>query len=164
MTPLKFTYIINLAIIILPYSVFANPKTPQFTNFPANKITTKRLEHINFSSNPNARMLRTRLKRRIGEKASFGGHYVAAQIGCGSGCMTLYLIDIFSGRIYNPEFKEGTMIRFEKNSLLIASVIDDYDRKRTLIDEKYFRWDDKQKKLIPIAGKFKANVKKWRAY
>lgn len=41
--------------------------------------------------------------------ANFNGHYRAATWGCGSGCQTLAIIDLHTGRVWHPPHAQGSI-------------------------------------------------------
>ncbi len=74
--------------------------TPQFSDFPAGKISTGTPAHVDLSSHPLARMFRTRLRKGTSEGPNFAGHYALVSWGCGNECQQLLVVDVRTGKVY----------------------------------------------------------------
>ena len=56
-----------------------------------------------------ARRFATRLREAAHMPANFNGRYRAATWGCGSGCQTLAIIDLHTGRVWHPPHAQGSI-------------------------------------------------------
>jgi hypothetical protein len=70
---------------------------------------------IKFSSNPTARMFKTRIREGYQDGVNFGGHYCFIEWGCGSPCHESAIVDINTGIVYDGpstaygyDFKKGS--------------------------------------------------------
>jgi hypothetical protein len=64
------------------------PVTPRFRGKPAEPALTKR------------QAFRTRIQEAARKGPNFAGHYTVAEWGCGSGCVSIAIVDAVSGRLY----------------------------------------------------------------
>jgi len=76
------------------------PQKPNFAAYPAEPALRGGAKMPDFQGR-DARFaeFRTRLTEAARGRASFSGHYVIAEIGCGSGCNTRYVIDKATGAV-----------------------------------------------------------------
>lgn len=51
------------------------------------------------------RMFRTRIREAAAKGPNFAGHYTIAEWGCGSGCVSIALIDSSDGRVFDGPFQ-----------------------------------------------------------
>jgi len=75
---------------------------PQFREFPARRYLGKNAS-LHLGNDSEARLYRTRVFAWSKEKPNFAGHYVLATWGCGTECTQLTIIDVKSGKVYQPE-------------------------------------------------------------
>jgi hypothetical protein len=115
-----------LLCLLSIYPVFAQGKTGHiyFENFtvPVVKISLATAKPLNFKSNPDASMFRTRIAEAYQQKDNvFAGHFKVALFGCGAGCVTGFAIDMLTGNIYNlPLGEEGSCMFAEERALFKA--------------------------------------------
>ena len=91
-------------------------KAPAFRSYPvrAENASAKR---IDFRNSPGASAFQTRLRDALRGGVNFGGRYVIAAWGCGTGCVSGAVIDARSGRVHFPK---------EFNALAVAYSNDEY--------------------------------------
>ena len=51
------------------------------------------------------RTFRSAITSAAAKGANFAGHYTIAEWGCGSGCMSIAVVDAVSGKVYSAPFK-----------------------------------------------------------
>lgn len=51
------------------------------------------------------RMFRTMVREAAAKGPNFAGHYTIAEWGCGSGCMSIAVVDAVSGKVFPAPFK-----------------------------------------------------------
>ena len=51
------------------------------------------------------RAYRTRIREAAKKGPNFAGHYTIADWGCGSGCMSMVVVDAISGRVFDAPFR-----------------------------------------------------------
>jgi hypothetical protein len=83
------------------YSVEAG-QLPRFQDFAVTNVFKSKPAAVDLSSNPQARMYRTQLRRQAAEGPDFAGHYKIAIWGCGSSCAAFAIVDSQSGHVYFP--------------------------------------------------------------
>lgn len=108
-----------LVAMVAVQSALAAP--PSFAAFPAAVESGSNAHAIDWSSDPDAKRFRTRLRQAFARGARFAGHYAVASWGCGSDCRVLAIIDLRTGRV---SFGPGAEMDYEfhRNSrLLIAN-------------------------------------------
>jgi hypothetical protein len=89
-------------IALFSINAFAQ-KTPTFAKYRV-AAERKTAKQINFKSHPMAKTFRTNLKNIFANgEVDFAGKYMAARWGCGSGCLTIALIDAKTGNVFFPK-------------------------------------------------------------
>ena len=53
----------------------------------------------------NHRTFRTKITDAAAKGPNFAGHYTVAEWGCGSGCMSLAVVDEITGKVFSPPFE-----------------------------------------------------------
>lgn len=91
-------HLILLFLIAMPSILFAQGKTPQFKDYPAEapykgKNTPVKLTKDN-------RDFRTRLRETSKGKPSFAGRYMVGIWGCGTSCLSGAIVDAKTGKVY----------------------------------------------------------------
>ncbi|WP_224366806.1 hypothetical protein [Hyalangium versicolor] len=92
----------------------------QFKAFPATPVPLKAKASLQW--NPKARRYRTRIKQAWEEakEPNFAGHFYAVEnIGCGTGCLVIFVIDWNTGEIFSPP--EDHFFAVHNNSRLMIS-------------------------------------------
>lgn len=98
----------------------------QFKKYPVAASGVGVKASLLLQTNQKARQYKTRLTEAwVGAKEpNFAGHYVAIdQIGCGTGCVVIFIVDWNTGRISTPP--RDAAFQFRKASRLI--VLNPYD-------------------------------------
>src|SRR5262250_1611988 len=70
------------------------PATADFKGKPAAPVLATK----------SARMFRTQIREAARKGPNFAGHYTVAEWGCGSGCVTIAVIDAVSGKVFDAPF------------------------------------------------------------
>ncbi len=90
---------------------------------------------------------------------NFAGHYIIVEIGCGSPCIMMAIVDALTGRIYNSPMASGLQmswlgggpwlpeVEFRLNSNLIIMRPCPNLAKEPVYDH-YFLWQNNQWKLV----------------
>ena len=131
-------------------------KLPKFSDFtvhavfsgkPKQPILTTKLEHL----------YRTTIREAAMNGTNFAGHFAIAEWGCGTGCHDFVVVDVRTGKVYDPPFRDlnfhmpppdlfvdsdpnwfcfADVIRYRKDSdlLVVEGCLDDKQCGRT-----YFR-------------------------
>ena len=88
---------------------------------------------------------------------NFAGHYIIVEIGCGSPCVVMAIVDALTGRIYNPPMSEGLAVPHLGGGPWLPAVEFRLDSSLTImrpcpnrgpVDDHYFLWKDNQWQLI----------------
>lgn len=88
---------LGLSVAVLITSAAA-PERSAFDRYPAAVVSSARQSALRIAD-PLSRRYRSALQEAAAGPANFAGHYVLAQIGCGSGCIRLAAIDRLTGRV-----------------------------------------------------------------
>src|SRR4051812_32324824 len=93
----------TLAIVgLILLSAFALGATePSFQDYPARNTSASEKPRIDFQS-PVARKFRTRIRAALKGSPNFAGRYYLIQVGCGSECTNLVLVDAATGKVIDP--------------------------------------------------------------
>jgi hypothetical protein len=81
------------AVWALKFADFATPES--FHGRPAKPIL----------ATPGQRKFRTAIREAAAKGPNFAGHYTIAEWGCGSGCMSIAVVDAVSGKVYPAPFR-----------------------------------------------------------
>jgi len=82
-------------------AVAAEPLT--FSQFPATASISGTPAMPNLASHPSARRYRTALRLAAKQGPNFAGAFTFVQIGCGTGCQQIAVIDARNGSVYFPK-------------------------------------------------------------
>lgn len=77
---------------------FAAESLPVPKDYPAQAIYKGKSAKVDFAKNPRLRKYRTRLSDGIQEGANFAGHYSVIEVGCGTGCQIVFILDAKTGQ------------------------------------------------------------------
>jgi hypothetical protein len=131
------------------------PATGSFHGKPAPPILTTKSQ----------RMFRTAIREAAAKGLNFAGHYTIAEWGCGSGCMSIVVIDALTGKVFAAPFRILSMplaeseggheyqgAVYQLNSrLLIADgcpLIADGCPEETNCGTYYYEWSDNKFKRL----------------
>ncbi len=156
---LIFNFFLDRTARLKDFIRYPNPKiwslsrAPRFEDFPINETFKEKPAAVDISSNSGAREFRGALRYTAEDGPNFAGHYAVAEWGCGSTCQDGMIINIATGKVYDP-FKEATArgVNYKLKSNLF--ITDPYSDDTPLIEEilripvKYYIWKDN--KLLQI--------------
>src|SRR5271156_6059504 len=75
---------------------------PRFQDFAVTNVFKGKPAAVDLSTNSQARLYRTQLRRQAADGPDFAGHYKIAIWGCGSSCAAFSIVDSQTGRVYFP--------------------------------------------------------------
>lgn len=78
---------------------FAQDPRPQFKDYPARVVRTRKSVKVNIHSTPDTVCFRTMLRTAAREGQRFAGHYAVYYWGCGT-CVRIGIVDLLTGRAY----------------------------------------------------------------
>ena len=160
-----------LLTLIALFSINAySQKTPTFGKYSV-KLERKTAKSINFASHRKARTFRTNLRSYLKTaKIDFGGKYIVARWGCGTGCSQMALIDAKTGNVFFPTVLQGALtglgsfsdvekVQHRANSRLfiingfpgVANPDDDATEQKQ--GTYYYEWTGKDFKLLKFVEK-----------
>ncbi|MET0394771.1 MAG: hypothetical protein ABW019_16620 [Chitinophagaceae bacterium] len=92
-----------------------------FSDFNISRIDHRSKAPLDFSSNPEARYYRTRIREGYREDSvNFAGHYTLVIWGCGAPCQAAVIIDRQTGKIYDvPTASGGYEFRVDSRLLIV---------------------------------------------
>lgn len=93
---------------------------PRLEDFPAEAAPDRVAADIDFSSDKDARLFRTRLRKGLKDGPNFNGHYNVVMIGCGTSCQSYKVVDINNGKVFGA-FTTTYGATFRKDSALIIA-------------------------------------------
>lgn len=112
---------------------------------------------LDFEDNEAAWMFRTRIREAYkSDKIDFAGYYIGVLFGCGSGCISGFIVDTRDGKIYALPLGEGNMCFYDidkavckpDSRLFISSIC-----RETGDGEIYYiayLWDEESKEFTTI--------------
>lgn len=122
-------------------------RAPKFEDFSITEIYKGKTAELDIDKNSEAQEFRGALRYATQSGPNFAGHYMVAEWGCGSTCQDGMIIDIATGKVYDPFTKatsRGTYYKLNSN-LFVA---DPYSDDTPLVEEilripvKYYIWKD----------------------
>jgi hypothetical protein len=129
--------------------------TPKFSDFPVRIEQITKSAAIDFRGNPTAHLYRTVLRAAAESGPNFAGHYMIADLGCGSSCSYAAMIDERTGKVYFDQRMEDLSgvrvdddrLQFQVNSSLLIVLGGPHE------DEEhggifYYRWTGEAFKLL----------------
>jgi hypothetical protein len=145
---------------------------PLFGSYEVALAKNYKKSPLNYLSDPIAKTFKTAISSsyKNGE-INFSGHFITATWGCGAGCVSGAMVDIFDGKVYSLPWDENDILDFcgdidqrisyQKNSRLIKTTacnlkeitIKNVDYSEQTIIYNYYLWDDAKKqfsKLKPV--------------
>jgi hypothetical protein len=146
---------IGLAIIWMLTSAPAAAAKPKFEDFAVREPRPSGLAAPDLASHADARRFRTALRRAARRGVTFAGHFTIVEIGCGTSCVSLGIIDRVSGRVFFPsEFiamsfvglDERPGFQYRKDSRLIVGCGDPGEKDCPAC--RYYEWTGTSAKLI----------------
>jgi hypothetical protein len=90
-----------LIVVAFGFSAEAG-QSPRFLDFAVTNVFKGNPAAVDLSTNSQARLYRTQLRRQAAEGPNFAGHYKIAIWGCGSSCAAFAIVDSQSGHVYFP--------------------------------------------------------------
>jgi hypothetical protein len=106
-------------------------------------------------TDPKHRTYRTAIARAVRKGPNFAGHYSIAEIGCGSGCMFIVVVDAVTGKAYSAPFAslsfpaggireyQGPVYQIKSRLLIADGCADDQG-----CGAHYYEWKDNRFKLL----------------
>lgn len=95
--------LLYMSLFLMPISIAAGPRLPSFQDYCVSEKFVGMPAPVNLSSHPKAPRFRTRLRDGARKEPNFAGHYTVVEWGCGSGCLSLALVDAISGQVVFPD-------------------------------------------------------------
>ncbi|MFC5474129.1 hypothetical protein [Paraherbaspirillum soli] len=132
------------------------PKNPPgFEQFPAIGRFNGRVMAPDVRSHPRSRLFRTMIGIGAKQAPNFAGHYTIVRWGCGSGCVSLAIVDANTGKVFHPaslhevdnenvDYDElikpdGALIKYRLDSRLLI-VVGGINENSALRGISYFEW------------------------
>ncbi len=148
-----------------------------FDNYKIIDPIPKSKAQIDYSSNPTAKQMRSRVSSRYSSGAvDFAGYYITIIWGCGTGCILGAMVDVRDGKVYdlplgevkayyfcNSEKDADDRLLYKANSrLFISSSCDrsEIENSQNMNKEKIYYiniWDESKKEFLFIK-KIKKNI------
>lgn len=96
---------------------------PAFADYPTFDPPDPLVEHVDFTSHPDAALFGDALREAIGEPADFAGRYRIVLVGCGTSCQAALVLDAGSGRVLTgPAAEFGVDYRADSRLLVVNPV------------------------------------------
>ena len=75
---------------------------PRFDQYPALATFNGSVAPADVRSSPQVRLFRTRIREGAKQGPNFAGHYTIVFWGCGTGCVSLAIVDARTGKVFFP--------------------------------------------------------------
>jgi len=101
MAPLDSMKYFLLVVLIVGCGAitFAQERAPQFKDYPARVVPTRRSVKVNIRSTPDSVCFRTMLRKTAHEGQLFAGRFAVDYWGCGT-CIRIGIVDLITGRTF----------------------------------------------------------------
>ena len=97
-------FLISLIFLIGTFSItHAKNSVPEPSDFPVKAVYTGAAAKLD-TSDPDARMFRTRLSEALKRKPDFAGEYVTVMWGCGTSCRIYSFVNKRTGKLLKDSF------------------------------------------------------------
>ncbi len=138
---------------------------PRFESYPA-RVYRGRVAPVNLRSSKGAGTFRTRLREGSKAGVNFAGHFSLVGWGCGTGCMSVAVINAKTGAVYFPKelyafgvwlfSDDGEVLTFKPDSRLL--ILSGFPYSETERDEPkaglyYYEWTGARLRLVKFVEK-----------
>jgi hypothetical protein len=138
---------------------------PRFESFPA-RVYRGRVAPVNLRSARGAGTFRTRLREGAKAGVNFAGHFSLVGWGCGTGCMSVAVVDAKSGAVHFPKelyafgvwlfSDDGEVLTFRPDSRLL--VLSGFPNSETESEDPkaglyYYEWTGARLRLVKFVEK-----------
>ncbi|HEU4598055.1 MAG TPA: hypothetical protein VFS10_23205 [Pyrinomonadaceae bacterium] len=138
---------------------------PRFESYPA-RVYRGRVARVNLRSARGAGTFRTRLREGAKEGVNFAGHFSLVGWGCGTGCMSVAVIDAKNGAVHFPKelnafgvwlfSEDGEVLTFKPDSRLL--ILSGFPNSETESAEPkaglyYYEWTGRRLRLVKFVEK-----------
>lgn len=129
------------------YGFAANPLADEYK---AGQVFTGKPKMPQFKGRDKAyRQFRTQIRDGLADGVNFAGHYTVVQFGCGAGCVTGFIVDDRTGRVYDaPRGGEANMylmLQYQKDSRLMVAQWADA---KNICNLEFLEWDEGKSKVL----------------
>ncbi len=88
-------------------------------HFSVSEIYKGRVPQIQLSSHPSGKKFKTLLQKGLKNGPNFAGHYTIVEIGCGTNCLNIWIIDTSRGTILEGPYNTAWGAKYNLNSRLL---------------------------------------------
>jgi hypothetical protein len=135
---------------LLPAAAGAE-EAPKFSDYPGAPVHHGR-NAAPMMASPDARTYHTRIRESAKEKPNSDGHYIVTGWGCGTNCLTSFIIDVSTGKVTMLPAMEAGMrqdaevIDYRLDSRLI--VLNGIIEEKHAVGSQYFEFDGSRLKPV----------------
>jgi hypothetical protein len=94
---------------------------PRFEDYPAVPIVAGTPAKVNLASHPDAKKFRTALTQPFTPQQRFAGHYRIVEIGCGTGCQSIFAVDLVDGSVFSLFTASGGVVYRPDSRLIVRN-------------------------------------------
>jgi hypothetical protein len=160
---LRRTEFLTLLLAAMMFSLcispaFAKKRAPRFEDYHVHENFVGKTAPLVWT--PEARLFRTRIRKAAKQKPNFAGHFIVAWWGCGSGCVSVGIIDAETGETFvthqetgycpsadEPDAQTEPIIEYRRDSklLIFRGALND---NRDIISTRFLKFQNHRLKLI----------------
>ncbi len=93
----------------------------EFTKYHTNKVFSGEVTPIDFTHNPRLERFKEVLSQEVKKGPNFSGAYRIIELGCGTNCTQIIIVNIETGKIYDCVGTCGLSVYTLDSSLLIIN-------------------------------------------
>jgi hypothetical protein len=154
-----------LFFCFVPLAAESAAQEPRFERFPA-RVYRGRVAPVNLRSARGAGTFRTRLREGAREGVNFAGHFSLVSWGCGTGCMSVGIVDAKNGAVHFPKelsafgvwlfSDDGEVLTFRPDSRLL--ILSGFPNSETESEDPkaglyYYEWTGRRLRLVKFVEK-----------
>jgi hypothetical protein len=136
------------ATIALAAPATAAGEDALFAKYPSGAVYKGKPAAVDLGSHKDARTFRTRLREGAAKGPNFAAHYTVIQIGCGTMCQLIAVVDSRNGKVHTPLPRPaslGVAHRLDSRLLIVntpENVRETPNAKELGVATEYYVWND----------------------
>jgi hypothetical protein len=147
-------FLSTLSIIVSSPTKVRSQK-PTFEKYSVVESFTGKPASVDLKSHPKAHLFRTAIRRGSRRGPNFAGHFTIVEMGCGTGCTVIAVVDAINGKVVFPEEvnpigfvgtspRYGLVYRTDSNLFIVNGT----PSSKTNDGSYYYLWKDGKLNLV----------------
>jgi hypothetical protein len=126
-----------------------------FAKYPAGPVFNRKPSKVDIASHKDGRIFRSRLRAAAAKGPNFAGHMTVVEIGCGTMCQVIMVVDARHGMVYAPLPSPASLgVDFKLGSRLLVvnppeNIRETPNAKELGVTTEYYVWNDGKLSKLP---------------